>query len=413
MRKSDLQSLIDLMGGPQPPSDDDAPKIQSLLRPVEEMTGAAGQSDWFDGAATPKAPPEGRIRAEAGKPKPLSGDIQSLLPSVREVMGVETPDGEEPKPVKTVETYSLDAARADEDILLGLLARLEPTKDDLNTLVSVADDLKRQKEADPDAFAKQPEIARKFLTHFEATKSGMLDSLLRQTREQGREPTPKQLADLDKEAAAIAQDGANTAMTRSAAARTAGNAPKILANSVEESGRALQRGQEFSMAGLDPVIVGGRPDKWQSQDDLKKALAAAGPGAFVVGVRPLPLNLYRDPQARSRADVENREAHHKHIFYLDADGTLRDAGYFGDGIRKGGEGRDKRKDLQAGESDELDNLGRYHFGDIQNGGNLRPEMFDLKGFDASNYRLLTHNCQTYVEAVQKRLRRTRGRAPQE
>lgn len=366
--------------------------------PMTVEGGQDGESAWSDGAATPKSPPEGRIRIETRKPKPLSGDIQSLLPSLQETLEVETPGGEEPKPARKVDTYSLEDVRANENMLRGLLARLEPTNDDLNTLVSVADDLKRQKEADPDAFAKRPEIARKFLTHFEATTSDTLDSLLRRPREVQTESKPNDLAELYREAARKAHNDANKEMTMAAAVRTAG-----------EKGRNPERDQEFGMAGVDPVLF--RPGEIKSQDDLKKALAAAGPGAFIVGTRPLPGSLYRDPEAGSLADIENREVHHQHIFYLDSDGNLRDAGFFGDGIRKGQEGRDKRQELQAGESDELDNLGQYRFGHIENGGDLRPETFDLKGFDASNYRLWTHNCQTYVEAVQKMVRQAREAAP--
>lgn len=388
--RESLLDAINALKNRKVPSEDDAPKFRSLLGPVNEE---AGESGWFDGAATPKTPPQGRIRVEAAKTKPLSGDVRGL-PPLLETMGVEMPDGEEPKPAKAVDTYSFDEVIRDENARRGLLARNKPTKDDLRTLVSLAAYLKRQQEADPKAFEEQPEIAREFSKRFEALKGVTRDKL------RGGEPTPEQLREADEKAARIAHSYANHKMTMSAAGRTAG-----------EKGSNPERDQEFGMAGVDPEIF--RERKWQSQDDLKKALAAAGPGAFVVGVRPLQGGFYRDPEAGSRADVENREVHHQHIFYLDADGNLRDAGYFDDGIRKGQEGRDQGKERQEGESDELDNLGRYRFGHIENGGDLRPETFDLKGFDASNYRLFTHNCQTYVEAAQKRMRQTQEGAPQE
>lgn len=370
--------------------------------PMTVEGGQDGESGWSDGAATPKSPPEGRIRGGADKPKPLSGNVQSLLASLQETLEVAPPAGEKPKPAKAVDTYSFDEVARDENTQRGLLARHEPTKDDLGTLAAFGNHLEREKETDPESFAKRPEIAREFSRLFKEKKKALLDSLSLKKRQSGLEPefTPLQLDELDKAAARIAHSVANHKMTMAAAVRTAG-----------EKGRNPERDQEFGMAGVDPVLF--RPGEIKSQDDLKKALAAAGPGAVIVGTRPLPGSLYRDPEAGSRADVENREVHHQHIFYLDSDGTLRDAGFFGDGIRKGQEGRDKRQELQAGESDELDNLGQYRFGHIENGGDLRPETFDLKGFDASNYRLWTHNCQTYVEAVQKRLRQTQGRAPQE
>jgi hypothetical protein len=361
----------------------------------------AGQKD--EGAPIPPrldvGPHEGygagKVAPSADRPKQGPAVPQPLV-SLAPLMASGGQDGRALPDDSVRVANGSQADGLDENVLRGLLAKHKPTNDDLNTLVSVADDLKRQKKTAPDAFAKQPEIAREFSRRFDVLKGVTRDTLLRKLG--GREPTPEELDEADEKAARIAHFYANHKMTMSAAIKTAG-----------EKGSGWERDQEFGMAGVDPAIFG--PGKWQSQDDLKKALAAAGPGAFVVADRPLPLNLYRDPQAGSRADVENREVHHKHVFYLDADGTLRDAGFFDDGIRKGQEGRDKGKKLQAGESDELDNLGRYHFGDIQNGGNLRPEMFDLKGFDASNYRLLTHNCQTYVEAVQRMVRQAQGAAP--
>lgn len=143
--------------------------------------------------------------------------------------------------------------------------------------------------------------------------------------------------------------------------------------------------------------------RYDSQEALKKSLAAMGPGAFVIGVRPLDVEIpvigrpFYDSPDGGPADRKNIELNHQHLFYLDADGKLRDVGFF-------------RPDKEAGEKggvkldgEKANRIGDYRFGPVEEGRVIDEETLHPKGFGADDYNLIENNCQDYIDALRPKL----------
>ncbi|MBE0530268.1 MAG: hypothetical protein IH626_05530 [Rhodospirillales bacterium] len=138
--------------------------------------------------------------------------------------------------------------------------------------------------------------------------------------------------------------------------------------------------------------------RYDSEEALKKSLAAMGPGAYVIGVRPLdgPVPFYDSPDG-GPADRKNIELNHQHLFYLDADGELRDVGFFRPNKKAGEKGGVKL------DGEKANRIGDYRFGPVQEGRVINKETLHLKGFGADDYNLFKNNCQDYIDALRQRL----------
>jgi hypothetical protein len=148
---------------------------------------------------------------------------------------------------------------------------------------------------------------------------------------------------------------------------------------------------------LEPPARVDNARRYDSEEALKKGLAAMGPGAYVIGVRPLdkvPF-LFHDSPDGGPADRKNIELNHQHLFYLDANGELHDAGFFGPDKEAGEKGGIKL------DGEKARRIGDYRFGPVQEGRVTNEEALHLKGFGADDYNLIKNNCQDYIDALRR------------
>lgn len=137
--------------------------------------------------------------------------------------------------------------------------------------------------------------------------------------------------------------------------------------------------------------------RYGSKERLEKELAARGPGAYVVGVRPIGGRFVDAPQG-SWADRHNLEILHEHLFYLGADGKLHDAGFF---AREGSSGSSGEGGGIQQNTGERDDVGAYRFGPVMEGGEITERTLEHKGFKAADYHLIMRNCQDYLDALRR------------
>jgi hypothetical protein len=137
--------------------------------------------------------------------------------------------------------------------------------------------------------------------------------------------------------------------------------------------------------------------RYGSEEALKKALAAKGPGAYVIGVRRLDRAMTMpDAPAGSFKDRKNIELLHEHVFYLDAEGELHDAGFFNHDDETGEKGG-VRHDYEKKQG----SIGKFHFGPVEEGRVLGKEALEQKGFGPDDYNLIKNNCQDYIDALRR------------
>lgn len=201
-------------------------------------------------------------------------------------------------------------------------------------------------------------------------------------------------------------------------------APKSLLNPLTKPMPSGGRGTNVQTL-LPSVLKAGegktQSDEWEdsawrygSKEALRQALADKGPGAYVIGVRPLRghEDRFKDEPADSWADKHNLEWLHEHLFYLDADGNFHHVGNF-DRNRKTGEAGGIKFDVDDVEDKKwMGTVDEYHFGPILDGGDITREKLQPEGFGPDDYNLFMNNCQDYIDEL-RHSALISGKAPQE